>query len=235
MYSTGLIESKLQFCFFCRSSSLCTPLHMTENHGRCLMKWSEQRRSSISHLEFRIALSTLSLVSLTRALGLKLNPNNDQEADAEEISTQAHFRKECWAFCHYLCPSVSTGALNHAASKKLDLEAWFPGSGAFRELVSCSNCTDYQARRLRIRYGQTKKMMDKVSPFPTRCLKLLRFGYRGNLSSFLLALCPVGRVCAHVKRHNVRHYACDVCHPGELPNRRRHRHSREAQGLHASW
>lgn len=52
--------------------------------------------------------------------------------------------------------------MNHAASKKLDLEAWFPGSGAFRELVSCSNCTDYQARRLRIRYGQTKKMMDKV-------------------------------------------------------------------------
>ena len=55
-----------------------------------------------------------------------------------------------------------TGSLNHAASKKLDLEAWFPGSGAFRELVSCSHCTDYQARRLRIRYGQTKKMMDKV-------------------------------------------------------------------------
>ncbi|XP_037540323.1 serine--tRNA ligase, cytoplasmic isoform X1 [Nematolebias whitei] len=53
-------------------------------------------------------------------------------------------------------------ALNHAASKKLDLEAWFPGSGAFRELVSCSNCTDYQARRLKIRYGQTKKMMDKA-------------------------------------------------------------------------
>lgn len=63
-------------------------------------------------------------------------------------------------------PRLSTvpppGSLNHAASKKLDLEAWFPGSGAFRELVSCSNCTDYQARRLRIRYGQTKKMMDKV-------------------------------------------------------------------------
>lgn len=54
------------------------------------------------------------------------------------------------------------GSLNHAASKKLDLEAWFPGSQAFRELVSCSNCTDYQARRLRIRFGQTKKMMDKV-------------------------------------------------------------------------
>lgn len=61
-----------------------------------------------------------------------------------------------------MLPPAITGSLNHAASKKLDLEAWFPGSGAFRELVSCSNCTDYQARRLRIRYGQTKKMMDKV-------------------------------------------------------------------------
>uniref|UniRef100_A0AAX7TRA3 Serine--tRNA ligase, cytoplasmic n=1 Tax=Astatotilapia calliptera TaxID=8154 RepID=A0AAX7TRA3_ASTCA len=63
----------------------------------------------------------------------------------------------------YRIVNIVSGALNHAASKKLDLEAWFPGSGAFRELVSCSNCTDYQARRLRIRYGQTKKMMDKVS------------------------------------------------------------------------
>ncbi|XP_033008389.1 serine--tRNA ligase, cytoplasmic [Lacerta agilis] len=62
----------------------------------------------------------------------------------------------------YHIVNIVSGSLNHAASKKLDLEAWFPGSGAFRELVSCSNCTDYQARRLRIRYGQTKKMMDKV-------------------------------------------------------------------------
>lgn len=57
------------------------------------------------------------------------------------------------------------GALNNAAAKKLDLEAWFPGSGAFRELVSCSNCTDYQSRRLLIRYGQTKKMNAQVRLF----------------------------------------------------------------------
>ena len=55
-----------------------------------------------------------------------------------------------------------SGELNNAAAKKLDLEAWFPGSGAFRELVSCSNCTDYQARSLRVRYGQTKKMGQEV-------------------------------------------------------------------------
>lgn len=53
---------------------------------------------------------------------------------------------------------IVSGALNNAAAKKYDLEAWFPGSGAYRELVSCSNCTDYQSRRLRIRYGQTKKL-----------------------------------------------------------------------------
>ena len=56
------------------------------------------------------------------------------------------------------------GALNNAAAKKLDLEAWFPGSGAFRELCSCSNCTDYQARRLLVRYGQVRKMNEKVRP-----------------------------------------------------------------------
>ena len=54
------------------------------------------------------------------------------------------------------------GELNNAAAKKLDLEAWFPGSGAYRELVSCSNCTDYQSRRLQVRFGQTKKMNAQV-------------------------------------------------------------------------
>merc|ERR1719474_823052 len=57
----------------------------------------------------------------------------------------------------YRIVCICSGALNNAAAKKLDLEAWFPGSGAFRELVSCSNCLDYQARRLGVRYGQTKK------------------------------------------------------------------------------
>ena len=38
------------------------------------------------------------------------------------------------------------------ASRKYDLEAWLPGADAFKEVVSCSNCTDYQANRLRMRY-----------------------------------------------------------------------------------
>lgn len=64
----------------------------------------------------------------------------------------------------YQIVCIVSGELNNAAAKKLDLEAWFPGSGAFRELVSCSNCLDYQARRLKVRYGMTKKMDGEV-PF----------------------------------------------------------------------
>ena len=44
-----------------------------------------------------------------------------------------------------------------AAAKKFDLEGWFPGSGKVRELVSCSNCTDYQARAIGCRYGGSNR------------------------------------------------------------------------------
>jgi len=63
----------------------------------------------------------------------------------------------------YRVVNIVSGALNDSAAKKLDLEAWFPGSKAFRELVSCSNCTDYQSRRLQVRYGQTKKMNENAT------------------------------------------------------------------------
>ena len=56
----------------------------------------------------------------------------------------------------YQVVAIVSGALNDAAAKKYDLEGWFPASNTYRELVSCSNCTDYQSRRLEIRYGQKK-------------------------------------------------------------------------------
>ena len=56
----------------------------------------------------------------------------------------------------YRVVSIVSGALNNAAAKKFDLECWFPYQKEFKELVSCSNCTDYQTRELEIRYG-TKK------------------------------------------------------------------------------
>jgi seryl-tRNA synthetase len=53
----------------------------------------------------------------------------------------------------YRVVSIVGGALNDAATKKYDLEGWFPGYNAYRELVSCSNCTDYQSRALNIKFG----------------------------------------------------------------------------------
>ena len=55
--------------------------------------------------------------------------------------------------------AIVSGALNNAAAKKYDLEAWFPFQGVYKELVSCSNCTDYQSRALEIRFGP-KQMLE---------------------------------------------------------------------------
>ena len=47
---------------------------------------------------------------------------------------------------------IAVGDLGASAARKYDLEVWLPGQQAYRELTSASNCTDYQARRLRCRY-----------------------------------------------------------------------------------
>lgn len=47
---------------------------------------------------------------------------------------------------------ICAGDLGFPASKKYDIEAWMPGQNRYRETHSCSNCTDFQARRLNIRY-----------------------------------------------------------------------------------
>ncbi len=54
----------------------------------------------------------------------------------------------------YRIVSIVSSALNDNAAIKYDLEAWFPGSGAYRELVSCTNCKDYQARKTKTRVGR---------------------------------------------------------------------------------
>jgi seryl-tRNA synthetase len=78
----------------------------------------------------------------------------------------------------YRVVAIVSGALNLAAAQKYDIEAWFPFQGAYKELVSCSNCTDYrepgnvsfrstysdfvqlESRRLEVRCG-LKKAGDK--------------------------------------------------------------------------
>jgi seryl-tRNA synthetase len=88
-----------------------------------------------------------------------------------------------------------SGKLNKAASKKLDLEAWFPCQKAYRELVSGSNCTDYQSRSLGIRCG-SKKADQKEKR------------YVHMLNSTLVA--TTRTICCILEVHQTRTYATVV-------------------------
>ena len=68
----------------------------------------------------------------------------------------------------YRVVAIVSGELNNAAAKKYDLEAWFPFQKEYKELVSCSNCTDYQSRNLEIRCG-IKKMNEREKKY-VHCL-----------------------------------------------------------------
>ena len=47
---------------------------------------------------------------------------------------------------------LSTGDMGFAAQKTYDIEVWLPGQGMYREISSCSNCGDFQARRMNARF-----------------------------------------------------------------------------------
>lgn len=59
----------------------------------------------------------------------------------------------------YRVVDVAVGDLGASAARKFDCEAWMPGQGRYREVTSCSNCTDYQARRLRCRTKRGKETL----------------------------------------------------------------------------
>jgi seryl-tRNA synthetase len=70
-------------------------------------------------------------------------------ADAEEVLKRLALP--------YRVVVLSTGDMGFAAAKTYDIEVWLPGQGAYREISSCSNCTDFQARRAGIRYRPDPK------------------------------------------------------------------------------
>jgi seryl-tRNA synthetase len=57
----------------------------------------------------------------------------------------------------YRVVELCTGDMGFASAKTYDLEVWLPGQNAYREISSCSNCEDFQARRANIRYRRDKK------------------------------------------------------------------------------
>jgi seryl-tRNA synthetase len=89
----------------------------------------------------------------------------------------------------YRVVCLVSSELNDAAIKKYDLEGWFPGQGTYRELVSCSNCTDYQARGVGVRCGMKKAATDLTA----------RASYCHMLNA---TLCATGRaICAILETH----------------------------------
>ncbi len=82
-----------------------------------------------------------------------------------DISTEEHERilaieEEILSELHlpYRVVNIAVNDLGNSAAKKYDCEAWLPSQGRYRELTSCSNTTDYQARRLNIRLRRDKRV-----------------------------------------------------------------------------
>ncbi|KAJ3330471.1 Cytosolic seryl-tRNA synthetase [Blyttiomyces sp. JEL0837] len=90
------------------------------------------------------------------------DPEKSWEMHEEMLQAAEEFYQSLGLPYHVV--SIVSKALNNAAAKKYDLEAWFPFQGTYKELVSCSNCTDYQTRALDIRCG-AKKMNEVTKKY----------------------------------------------------------------------
>jgi seryl-tRNA synthetase len=95
----------------------------------------------------------------------------------------------------YRVVDICTGDLGGAAYRKYDLEAWMPGRNDFGEVTSTSNTTDYQARRLRIRYRRAepggRPQLTRHKPRPDRAPRDLPTG--GRLDRAAQSPCPLRR------------------------------------------
>ena len=94
-------------------------------------------------------------------------PENSWDLFDELISNAEEIYRELEI--PYRIVNIASGELNDNAAKKYDLEAWFPSSGKFRELVSCSNCLDYQARKLKVRVGKVGASQKKEIAHTLNC------------------------------------------------------------------
>jgi seryl-tRNA synthetase len=77
------------------------------------------------------------------------DPASSWEMHEQMIKTACEFYEALGL--PYRVINIVSGELNNAAAKKYDLEGWFPAFAEYRELVSASNCTDYQSRAMEIR------------------------------------------------------------------------------------
>ncbi len=78
------------------------------------------------------------------------SPENSKEEHESMLAVSEEFYEQIGIPNRVV--SLCSADLGKISAKTYDIEAWLPGQNAYREIVSCSNCTDYQARRLRIRF-----------------------------------------------------------------------------------
>ena len=83
-------------------------------------------------------------------------PEQSREIHDELLSHEEEIAQELGL--PYRVMNISVGDLGAPAAKKYDIEAWFPVQQRYREITSCSNTTDYQARRLNIRFRRDSKL-----------------------------------------------------------------------------
>jgi seryl-tRNA synthetase len=83
-------------------------------------------------------------------------PERSKEMHEELLSYEEEIARELGL--PYRVMNIAVGDLGAPAAKKYDIEAWFPVQQRYREITSCSNTTDYQARRLNIKFRRDSKL-----------------------------------------------------------------------------
>ena len=99
------------------------------------------------------------LVRLHQFDKVELVKITDQESSFDELESLTTDAEEILKRLElpYRVVTLSTGDMGFSAAKTYDLEVWLPSQNTFREISSCSNCTDFQARRAQIRYRPAPK------------------------------------------------------------------------------
>jgi seryl-tRNA synthetase len=98
-------------------------------------------------------------------------PEDSKKFHEELLKNAEKFFESLGLHCRTML--MCTSEMGTVAAKKYDIEAWMPAQEKYREVVSCSNCTDYQARRLAIRF-RTKDGNKLVHTLNATCVATSR-------------------------------------------------------------
>jgi seryl-tRNA synthetase len=123
--------------------------------NRVVRNWGEKPR--LTNPADHVTLGTkLNLLDMERAAKLsvelvKVTAPEKSYDELESLTANAERVLQLLGL-HYRVVELCTGDLGFAAAKSYDIEVWSPGQDAYLEVSSCSNCEDFQARRMQLRF-----------------------------------------------------------------------------------